>query len=367
MNKQPTYSVSDFVAVCNQMLDISFGVTQIVGELANFKISKNRWVYFDLKDENSSVRFFGTVYNLPGPLEDGMVLTVTGLPQLHPRFGFSITVQSIQLSGEGTIKKASKLLEQKLSKEGLFDADRKRALSYPPESIGLIASGESAAYADFIKVLKKRWPGTHIMHADVQVQGDNAPGQITSAIQYLNSHADQPDVLVVIRGGGSADDLQAFSTESVTRAVASSRIPTLVAIGHEVDISLAELAADLRASTPSNAAELLVPDRVNVRETLGAIRLQAEESILRQIDSCRQRLGDANVDGIELLQSKLRYAKQLVMYSKSAILALSPERVLKRGYAIVRMNGKVITSSKQQSGMLLQVTLSDGSMDVKVV
>lgn len=367
MNKQPIYSVSDFVAVCNQVLDLSFGLTQIVGELANFKISKNRWVYFDLKDENSSVRFFGTVYHLPGPLEDGMVLMVTGLPQLHPRFGFSITVQSIQLSGEGTIKKASKLLEQKLSKEGLFDAERKRALPYPPESIGLITSGESAAYADFIKVLNMRWPGTHIMHVDVQVQGEDAPSQITSAIQYFNSHADQPDVLVVIRGGGSADDLQVFSTESVTRAVASSRIPTLVAIGHEVDITLAELAADVRASTPSNAAELLVPDKINVRETLETMRAGAEESILKRVGLYRQGLSDIAVKGIDLLELKLKHAKQVVMYSKAATQALSPDRVLKRGYAIVRKNGKVVTSSKQQSEVVLSVSLSDGSMDVKVI
>jgi exodeoxyribonuclease VII large subunit len=367
MNQQPVYSVTDFVAVCNQVLDLSFGAAQIVGELANFKVSKNRWVYFDLKDEHSSVRFFGTIYNLPGPLEDGMVLTVTGTPQLHPRFGFSITVQTIQLSGEGTIKKASKLLEQKLAKEGLFEAARKRMLPYPPQTLGLITSGESAAYADFIKVLGQRWSGVHIIHADVQVQGENAPTQITTAIQHFNSHADQPDVLVVIRGGGSADDLQAFSSESVTRAVAGSRIPTLVAIGHETDISLAELAADLRASTPSNAAELLVPDKAQARESLVILQDRAEDLIRELVKDYYHQLGAISEAGIDLLESKVANARQMVMYSKSAMMALSPERVLKRGYAIVRKQGKVVSSSKQVVGTDLRVTLSDGSMDVKVV
>jgi exodeoxyribonuclease VII large subunit len=352
--------------VCNQILEVSFGVAQITGELANFKVSKNRWVYFDLKDEYSSVRFFGTVYSLPGPLEDGMVLTVTGVPQLHPRFGFSVTVQSIQLSGEGTIKKASKLLEEKLTKEGLFDPERKRPLPYPPRSIGLVTSGESAGYADFIKVINGRWSGLEILHADVQVQGERAPTQIVNAIQYLNTHANQPDIIVVTRGGGSADDLQAFSTEVVTRAVASSRIPTVVAIGHETDISLAELAADLRASTPSNAAELIVPDKLQVRRALSETQERLHQSVFSVMVGESQVLGDTRRLATDALESKIVQARQLLTYSKTAIRALNPEQVLKRGYAIVRRNGKAITSSKQKLGTVLRVTLADGSLDVKV-
>jgi exodeoxyribonuclease VII large subunit len=366
MIERPIYSVSDFVAVCNQILDLSFGVTQITGELANFKISKNRWVYFDLKDEYSSVRFFGTIYSLPGPLEDGMMLTVTGVPQLHPRFGFSVNVQSIQLSGEGTIKKASRLLEEKLTKEGLFDPERKRPLPYPPRSIGLVTSGESAGYADFIKVINGRWSGLEILHADVQVQGERAPGQIVGAIQYLNTHANQPDIIVVIRGGGSADDLQAFSTEAVTRAVASSRIPTVVAIGHETDISLAELAADLRASTPSNAAELIVPDKLQVRRALSETQERLHQSVLSILVGESQILSGARQLATDALELKIVQARQLLTYSKTAISALDPKQVLKRGYAIVRRNGKAITSSKQKAGTVLSVTLADGSLDVKV-
>lgn len=358
MNPKPIYSVSDFVAVCNQVLDMSFGTAEITGELANFKISKNRWVYFDLKDDYSSLRFFGTIYNLPGPLEDGMMLTVRGVPQLHPRFGFSVTVQSIQLQGEGTIKKASQLLEAKLAKEGLFDPTRKRTVPYPPETIGLIASGESAAYADFVKIINQRWSGLKVQHCDVQVQGDAAPSQIVKALEYFNSHAETPEVLVIIRGGGSADDLQAFSTEAVTRAIASSRIPTLVAIGHEVDVSLAELASDQRASTPSNAAELLVPDKKQVMSLLNSMSQQAVKDLERLLHNENEKLIRASQANqvVELIKN----TQQRLEAIKLTARALDPDAILRRGYSVVRSEGKIIKTSKLIKGTRLELTFSDG-------
>jgi exodeoxyribonuclease VII large subunit len=150
-------SVSEFVELLNQTLEFAYPDLVIVGELANFRVSKNRWVYFDLKDEQASVKFFGTVYNLPGPLEDGMLLKVWGQPRLHNLYGFSITVMNIQPSGEGSIRRAAKLLQAKLASEGLFDETRKRPIPYPPQRIGLITSKQSAAYADFVKILQARW------------------------------------------------------------------------------------------------------------------------------------------------------------------------------------------------------------------
>jgi len=148
---EPIFSVSDFVASTNQTLEFAYPSVQIEGELANFKVSKNKWVYFDLKDESSSIRCFGTVYMLPGPLEDGMVVRLRGNPRLHPQYGFSVNVQTLQPIGAGAIRRASNLLQAKLAAEGLFDDDRKRGLPYPPQRIGLIASKESAAFADFVK------------------------------------------------------------------------------------------------------------------------------------------------------------------------------------------------------------------------
>ena len=356
-----TLSVSDFVAVCNQTLEFAYPSVSIEGELANFRVSKNRWVYFDLKDELASVRFFGTIYNLPGPLEDGIVVRVRGVPRLHPQYGFSITVQTMQPVGAGSIKRASELLQSKLAAEGLFDDARKRQLPYPPERIGLIASKESAAYADFMKILSARWGGIEIIHRDVQVQGEVAPAQIVAAIEAFNQLANPPDVLVLTRGGGSAEDLQAFSTESVTRAVAASRIPTLVAIGHEIDLSLAELVADKRASTPSNAAEFLTPDRVAVvaalEQTRGRLRMLAEAQLLAASTLVTAR---AALLG-QLAERTLREAKLELNGYVKLLAAMNPGAILARGYAIVRADGKVVRSALQLAkNDIVEVQFKDG-------
>lgn len=362
----PVYSVSDFVAICNQVMDMSFGSVQVTGELSQFRVSKNRWVYFDLKDDFSSVRFFGTVYQLPGPLEDGMLLTVRGVPQLHPRFGFSITVQSLQLAGEGTIKKAAQLLEAKLEKEGLFNVERKRPLPYPPAVIGLVTSGESAAYADFVKIVNQRWRGMKILHADVQVQGERAPGQIVEAINHFNMLATPPEMLVIIRGGGSADDLQAFSTETVTRAVASSRIPTMVAIGHEVDTALAERAADVRASTPSNAAELLTPDRKHFQQVLESANGTLQQYLSDLLARHQDRLADSRAELNELVSIQADEVSREIHHRRQLLELLSPIAVLQRGFAIVRQDEVIVSSAKQfkSSGSPLTIQLRDGSIKV---
>lgn len=362
-----TFSVSEFVALLNQTLEYAYPNVTITGELANFRVSKNRWVYFDLKDEEATVRFFGTIYQLPGPLEDGMMVAVRGVPRLHSQYGFSVTIQHIQPVGEGSIKKAAQLLEAKLAAEGLFAAERKRPLPYPPTHIGLIASAESAAYRDFVTVIGARWGGLRITHIDVQVQGEIAPGQIVQAIDQCNQLAKPPEVLVITRGGGSAEDLQAFSTEQVTRAVAASRIPTLVAIGHEIDISLAELAADQRASTPSNAAELLVPDR---KALLAHIRTHRERLI--HFADCALR--DARAE-LALERDTLKgSAEQLVVQARqqldlrSQILtAFSPQAALSRGYALVRRGKELIRSGAAvQAGDELDIQLHDAHLTAGV-
>jgi exodeoxyribonuclease VII large subunit len=361
-------SVSDFVALINQTFEYAYPFVTIVGELTNFKVSKNRWVYFDLKDETASVRFFGTVYSLPGPLEDGMLLEVHGSPRLHPQFGFSVNVQSMRPVGEGSIKKAANLLEMKLRKEGLFDEARKRLLPYPPKTVALVTSRESAAYADFIKILNQRWRGVEVQLADVQVQGEAALQQIVGAINYFNQAAEQPDVLVLIRGGGSADDLQVFSTEQVTRAVAASRIPTLIAIGHEIDVSLAELAADQHASTPSNAAELLVPDRREVLSRLHEQRLRLERFVNDKVTTDRQALLRLRDQVVLHIDRNLSSSRELYNRRAQLVAVLNPEAVLRRGYAIVRnLQGNVIKSGKTVSiGDKVHIQLTDARVSAEV-
>ncbi len=362
-------SVSDFVALHNQILEYALPSVSVVGELANFRVSKNRWVYFDLKDETASVRFFGTVYQMSGPLEDGMMLKVRGNPRLHPQFGFSITVLSMQPAGEGSIRKAFDLLQAKLTKEGLFESERKRALPYPPERIGIITSSESAAYADFLKIISARWSGLDIILADVQVQGEAAPGQIVQAIADLNALASPPEVLVITRGGGSADDLWAFNTEQVTRAVAASRIPTLVAIGHEVNVSLAELAADSRASTPSNAAEFLTPDKREVRARLTAAGTQLTQSLASSLKTSRRAITDYGRELQREVAQALARWQQGLRLQRQTLELLNPAAVLQRGYAIVRQtNGGKTVRSKHElvEGQSLTIQLHDGTVQAEV-
>ena len=365
--EEAIFSPTDFVAVLNQTMEFAYPSVMVQGELANFRVSKNRWVYFDLKDDYSSVKFFGTVYQLPGPLEDGMLVQVRGLPRLHQQYGFSVNVQFMQPVGEGSLKKAAALLEAKLAAEGLFAPERKRALPYPPTKIGLIASGESAAYHDFMKILNERWAGVEVLHADVQVQGEAAVGQIVAALDYFNTSGEGVEALVITRGGGSPEDLAAFSTEQVTRAVAASRVPTIVAIGHEVDVSLAELAADQRASTPSNAAQLLVPDKLHVNEVLISTKQQLGKHLLGCVQDKQRLVNDTALGLSQAVERMFQQAQQTLRLRREVLTALSPQAAMQRGYALVRHAGTVLRRAGDvKIGDDIEIRLQDGGLSATV-
>jgi len=363
VDEQLIFGVSDFVAYLNQTLEATYPYVTIEGELANFRVSKNRWVYFDLKDDDSSVKFFGTVYALPGPLEEGMVVRVSGNPRLHNLYGFSVNVQTIMPVGEGTLRRAADLLAAKLQTEGLFAPERKRPLPYPPRRVALITAGGSAAYTDFLKILNARWRGVAVDHYDVQVQGEPAIRQIVAAIVAANAAAEIPDVLVITRGGGSADDLAAFSTEQVTRAVAASRVSTLVAIGHEVDISLAELTADRRASTPSNAAELLTPDRTMVLKQLEVLRGDLGRGLTRLVKDRAERLGMYRTELDKGLRTAYQTAQLRLQTARQLLSAYDPAAALHRGYALVRQTDGTLIKHTQglKTGQIVELTLAGGS------
>lgn len=367
MSSELVFSPADFVAVFNQTLEAAYPVVVIEGELADFRVSRGKWVYFSLKDELASVKFFGSVFSLPGPLEDGIKLKAIGVPRLHPQYGFTINFSSVQPVGEGSLKKAADLLRAKLEAEGLFAPERKRLLPAIPERIGLITAAKSAAAADFIKILNERWGGVEIMLADVLVQGERASASIVAALEFFEQANPLPDVLVVTRGGGSADDLAVFNDERVVRAVAGSRTPTLVAIGHEVDVSLAELAADQRASTPTNAAQLVVPDRSQVSQQLKVLSKDFRRRIGERLhdaklanDTIRQDLGR----DINLLLDEAKHR-----LSESAKLAslFDPRAALKRGYAIVKKGSLHIQQTAQVKARdKLSIELSDGKINAVV-
>ncbi|MBI2008897.1 exodeoxyribonuclease VII large subunit [Candidatus Saccharibacteria bacterium] len=359
------FTPTDFVAVFNQTLELAYPVVTIEGELANFHVSRGRWVYFGIKDELASIKFFGSVYQLPGPLQDGLKLRVIGTPRLHPQFGFSITFQSIQPVGEGAIKKAADLLRVKLEAEGLFAPQRKRPLPEIPRSIGLITAANSAACADFIKILNERWGGVEIILADVLVQGMEAPEAIVGALDHFEQISPLVDVLVITRGGGSAEDLVAFNDERVVRAVAGSRTPTLVAIGHEVDISLAELAADRRASTPTNAAQIVVPDRQHVIAQLDSVGSGLQKFLMDTIGTIQTDLAGERKYLTSQVFSSFDQAKHNTEASRKLIKVFDPRAALKRGYAIISKGREHVRSVRQVAkGDNLGVEMSDGKINV---
>lgn len=329
-------SVSDFIALTNQTLDYAYPSVTIEGEVASFKVNQGKFVFFDLKDSGASVGCFMTVWQLRLPIEDGMKVIVTATPKLTQWGKFSLTIKSIRPTGEGALKKSFELLRAKLENEGLFADERKRALPGLPRHVAVISSTQAAGYADFIKILNDRWGGLRVDVAHVQVQGEAAPDQMIRALQYFNQRDTLPEVIIIIRGGGSADDLAAFNDELLVRAIASSRVPTLVGVGHEVDVSLADMVADVRAATPSNAAQLLVPDRTEiirrVRSQVRSLLPRTEQAIAGERALVKQQLALA----LRAVDRQLEQHDARLIGLQRVLAELDPRRVLERGYALIR-------------------------------
>lgn len=357
------FGVSEFVAYVNQTLEGAYPFVTIEGEVSSFRVSKGKWVYFDLKDDTALVRCFTTVYGLHGPLEDGMMVRVSGSPRLHPLYNFTFNVQTVVAVGEGALRRQADLLRAKLEAEGLFDVSRKRMLPAVPRHIALVASGQSAAYADFIKIAKARWGGLSIDHFEVQVQGEAAAEQIVRALTAVNAMAVPPEVAILARGGGSAEDLASFNDERVVRAVATSRVPTLVAIGHEVDTALAELAADVRASTPSNAAELLLPDRGEEQRHVRAWQRELSGALNTFIVQKRQQLVGAQDVLNRHLSAIFDAATEQIRAQARLLTVLDPHRPLEQGYALVHgVEGLLRRAADVHIGEIIEVEFVDGSI-----
>ena len=259
----PILTPSDFLAVTNQILDSAYPAILLEGEVSNFKVSQGKWVFFDLKDAGASLGCFMPLSTLTHKLTDGMKIRLRATAKLTNWGKFSLTVMRIIPIGEGSIKKSLDLLKEKLKKEGLFAPDRKREIPNTLSHIGIISSTQAAGYHDFLKIIENRWAGLHITVAHTAVQGLDAASQIIRALNYLNEQG-EIEAIAIIRGGGSADDLSAFNDEALVRAISTSKIPVITGIGHEIDETLADLVADLRASTPSNAAERLTRDKRSI-------------------------------------------------------------------------------------------------------
>lgn len=332
----PKLTVSDFIAITNQTLEYAYPLVEIEGEVASFKVNQGKFVFFDIKDQGASVGCFMMLFQLRLPIEDGMKVVITATPKLTQWGKFSLTVKAIRPSGEGSIKKSFELLKAKLDQEGLFAPERKRPLPTIPHHIAVISSPQAAGYADFIKIVNDRWGGMQIDVAAVAVQGNDAPDQIIKALNYFNTREQLPEIIVIIRGGGSADDLSAFNDEQLVRAIAASRIPTITGIGHETDMSLSDLAADVRAATPSNAAQIIVPDR---HEMIRSVRLRVQSLVPQLVgatDQIRHQLEGRIEYATELIERQLQNEQQRLLQTRRLLAEFDPARVLERGYALVR-------------------------------
>lgn len=330
-------TVSDFVALVNQTLEYAYPTVSVVGEVAEFRVSQGKWVSFKLKDDNAVVDCFMGIYQLRIPLEDGMKIMVVASPRLNGKWGkFSLNIRAVKPVGEGSIKKGFELLKAKLEAEGLFAPERKRPLPRVPSRVGVITSTESAAYADFCKIINERWGGLEVEVAHTQVQGDPAADQIIRAIRYFNSLEILPDVLVIIRGGGSAEDLMTFNDEPLAREIAASRIPTLVGVGHEVDHTLADMVADRRAATPTNAAEILVPDRQEIIRTAHQQATSLGYVLVQAIDQQSGRIREQLDTAYRRIREQLDNAFERLATVRVVISQVNPDNVLKRGYALLK-------------------------------
>lgn len=329
------YSVSDFIATSNDIFEKSFPSVLIEGEISSFKVNQNKFVFFDLKDEESVLGCFMTVWQLRFPLEDGMKVIAQVKPKLTNWGKFSLTVEKITPKGEGSLKKSLEILKEKLTREGLFDENRKRRIPQDLQKVAVISSTQAAGYADFIKIINERWGGLKIIVAHTQVQGMAASDQIIRAIDFLNSQSELPDVIAIIRGGGSADDLAVFNDEKLVRAVANSRVPIITGIGHEIDQSLCDLAADFAASTPSNVAQILTPNKFDEMRFLRSKILRTNDLLLSKIAELKKVNREKNQEIRNRILQNILDQKREIQAKKRILESYNPQNILAKGYALI--------------------------------
>ena len=364
------------------------------GELSNCRLYPSGHHYFTLKDGEGALRcvmFRGDAASLRFQPENGMQVIAAGRVTVFPRDGqYQLYCTRLVSEGAGDLHTAFEQLKRRLLEEGLFDQSRKKPLPPFPGTIALVTSPAGAAVRDMLRILKSRWPMTRVRVLPVRVQGEGAAQEIASAIRWANRYR-VADLIITGRGGGSMEDLWAFNEEVVARAIAASELPVISAVGHEPDVTIADFAADLRAATPSNAAELAVPDQREVRAGLEQIQARLEHAMGRRLAGYRQALDRLSrsrsmTEPAAYFQNKrllLDYHSRRLSHGAerclsgqrerlgrlaSALDAMSPLKVLGRGYAIPRReDGRVLTSAGDAAaGDRLLLRLSDGTLRCRV-
>ena len=365
------FSVSGLNIYIKELLDSDGVLTGLYvrGELSNYKVYPSGHHYFSMKDSEGSLRcvmFKGSASKLRFKPENGMNAVAYGRITVYPRDGaYQLYVNELTPDGVGDIYFAYEQLKEKLHKEGLFDERHKKNLPKYPKTIAVITSSAGAAVRDIIRILNMRWPLTKVIILPVRVQGAEAPPEIAGAIKYANAN-NIADLIITGRGGGSLEDLWAFNDERVARAIFASEIPVISAVGHEPDVTISDFVADVRATTPSNAAEIAVPDINEVRDVLSGAEIRSRHAISRELKTRRQRLSELaarrvlqnprnyiNDKRLQLDHShdRLAASMQKIIFTgreryarhAASLDAMSPLKVLGRGYAIAQgIDGKIV-------------------------
>lgn len=357
------------------LLEEAFPTVWVTGEISNLARPSSGHVYLTLKDAESQLRavvYRGIAMRLRFDLDDGMEVIARGRVNVYlPRGEYQLTIEELQPKGIGALELAFRQLREKLLTLGFFEPGRKRPLPRFPRRVALVTSPTGAAVRDMLEILGRRWPATEVWVCPVPVQGDGAAEQIAAAIARLNELRDL-DVLIVGRGGGSLEDLWAFNEEVVARAIFESRIPVVSGVGHETDLTIADLVADVRALTPSEAAERVVPNRVEIHEMLRGMSVQLEGLLRRRLERARDRLDELAArrsfrlpleriqeqerrldDWSERLEragrQRLERLRQRLDAETARLESLSPLNVLARGYSLTRKeaDGTVIRNPDQ--------------------
>lgn len=393
---QPTvYSVSQLNNYVKGILDRDENLVHVfvTGEISNFKAHYSGHMYMTVKDETSSVKavmFARNASKLRFTPENGMKILVLGRVSLFTRDGsYQLYIDDMQPDGVGALNMAFEQLKKKLETEGLFRQEHKKPIPRFPERVGVVTSATGAAVQDIFNVLKRRFPAAEVVLRPCQVQGDGAAEDIAKAIYEFN-RLKGTDVLIVGRGGGSVEDLWAFNEEVLARAVFASEIPVISAVGHETDYTICDFVADLRAPTPSAAAECAVPDRLELLARLTSAKQHICSLVRNRFDTEREKLNAIGKNAAlydplysinekkrelvyledklsSLVTSELEKNKSRVSATAGKLDALSPLRVISRGYALVEKNGRTVTKTADlQTGDFIRIKLSDGSFSANV-
>jgi exodeoxyribonuclease VII large subunit len=398
-DRTPILSVSDLTAQIQNTLESGFRRVVVEGEVGGFKRHSSGHCYFSLKDGDARLQcilYRSDAQRLVFAPADGMLVHAVGQISVYPpRGNYQLVARGLRPAGEGVLRKAFEELKGKLASEGLFDATKKKRLPTFPTAIGVVTSKDGAALRDIITVLERRFPGIRLILKSTPVQGHGASDKIAAAIRAFNLAAESDeslavDVLIVGRGGGSEEDLWAFNEEVVARAIFESKIPVVSAVGHETDVSIADFAADLRAPTPSAAAELVVPDRTVLEDSvmrlsgrlstgvrhvvrqrrqmiLGLVRSHGFREPVVRVRFLNQRLDDLTSRMHGAVANRLERTRLRLESLSSKIRLLDPRRPLKQGFVIVESEDGPVTRAAQLAvGDEVGLRFADGKRAAKI-